>query len=753
MRILNGELITNYVMKNILKNIAAFVLVSTIALLLGETSSAQNLPANVYLEKDGICFRKTATQDETNSSVYHIDLEAFVKGEVTYTETADPSDIVLVLDVSGSMTSNITSYEYDKANTPTNVTWNNRGDYLESTNNRRYVEYEGNHYRLRVGRSNWEGLVRYYYLYFTVDNTQYYIDNTGGISTTRPTTVTNNNTNLLASSIQLYSQRQVTKTRLQALKDASEAFISEVVKNAKYNKRGELRDTPLDNRIAIVKFGGNGDDNSYYNNDDDAYEEDGNGNHTFPNSSYNYTEVVRGLKPVLTDSTDLKNAINALTASGATSADHGMVLAKNIIDHIPADRVSNKTVVFFTDGDPTHGSNFSATVALAAIGTSNEIKAITYGSGENATHPNVFSVGVFTTKPQSTDNIYRFMDRISSNFLNATTLTNGTRQSSDFYKDASGGAADLTAIFKAIAGSASNPSSTIGTSSAVTVDVVTNSFSVPANAEDAELEVLIAPCTGLSDPITYNGETKRYLTFGDPVDPADIAGFGAITATIDSATNTVSTTGFDFSSNFCGPDESTTPVTYRGWKQVIRFKITVNDDAVGGPDVKTNEKESGIYVDGKQIAEFNRPTVKLPVQIWIQKNGLQGDDSAVFTLARAPFTENFDPEKAKWENITKIVVGPEDLTADGLYIKKQVGLDPDYYYRIKEDAWAFGYQYQYGGVLYTVGDEVVNPFVFTNTPKNKKFDEATARNIFTEKVATTPTEPETPDTPSEKAKK
>ena len=737
-------------MKRTIKYIIASIAISTSALMSGGNAIAQNLPANVYLEQDGICFRKTATQDETNASIYHIDLEAFVKGNVSYTESADPSDIVLVLDVSGSMAENITSYVYTAATTPTNVTYNNRNNNLNSNtqSNQRYVKFGDDYYRVQVGSSQvseghweWNGLiptwvpaVTAYYLYFQVGNTQYYISNSGEIGTTRPTNVTDNTTNLLSSNVQLYTRSQSTMTRLQALKEASEAFISEVVKNAKYDKRGVARTTPLDNRIAIVKFGGNGGDNTYYNNDATAWEEDGNGNHTYPNSSYNYTEVVRGLKSVLTDSTDLKSAINSLTASGATAADHGMVLAKNIIDNIPADRTSNKTVVFFTDGAPTHGSNFQETVALAAISTSNEIKDITYGEGKDETHPLVFSVGTFSSKPATTSDEYHFMDRLSSNFLDATTLTGGTRQSSEFYKDASGGSADLKAIFKAIAGSASNPGSTIGTSSAVTVDVVTSSFSVPSNAEDAELEVLVAPCVGTVSA-TYEGVTKEYLAFGDPVSPEDVAGMGSITATIDSTTNTVSTTGFDFSTNFCGPDESTTPVTYRGWKQIIRFKITVNDDAVGGPNVATNENESGIYVDGAQIAEFNRPTVKLPVQIWIQKSGLQGEDSAVFTLARAPYSPNFNPKEAEWENITKIVVGPDDYDPEtGFYLKKQIGLNPDYFYRIKEDAWAFGYQYQDGGILYTVGDEVVNPFVFDNTPKNKKFDEAQARNIFKEKT-------------------
>ena len=215
--------------------------------------------------------------------------------------------------------------------------------------------------------------------------------------------------------------------------------------------------------------------------------------------------------------------------------------------------------------------------------------------------------------------------------------------------------------------------------------------------------------------------------------------------------NTVSTSGFDFSANFCGPDESTTPISYRGYKQIIRFKINLKDDAVGGPAVATNDKESGIYIDDpdnpgqkKQIAEFNRPTVKVPVSIWIQKVGLQDGDNAVFTLARTPFVENFDPATAHWEEDwgTKIVIGPEDLVdpVNGVYLKKQVGLNPDYYYRIKEDAWAFGYTYQYGGIQYTFGDNIQNPFVFTNTPNNKKYDEASVRNVFKEKTATSTNE-------------
>ena len=88
-----------------------------------------------------------------------------------------------------------------------------------------------------------------------------------------------------------------------------------------------------------------------------------------------------------------------------------------------------------------------------------------------------------------------------------------------------------------------------------------------------------------------------------------------------------------------------------------------------------------------------------------------------------------------------MVVNYNDMDENGMV--KIVGLNPDFFYKLKEDAWAFGYTYQDGGIQYTVGDNVENPFVFVNVPKELKFDEATARNVFKEKKSTTPVTPET----------
>ncbi len=755
----------NMIMKNTFKHIVASVAFYAAALACGVSAIAQNLPTGVYLETDGICYRKTATHNPDNT--YTIDIESFVKGKVTYTESADPCDIVLVLDVSGSMNQDITSYSYSSANVST-ITgvdylydnfWREWSD--ESTTDYWYL-YGDSHYQVNVGRARRGGYgsnTYEYFLFIVVNGTTLYINNQGQIVDTRPNNVTNYNSNLLHSSVQLYTRTPSSSiTKINALKNACYSFITEVAKNAKYDKKGNLRvdekgkPAPLDHRIAIVKFAGYDDDNViFYNGNADAFVEAGEGNdkgNHRTRDGINYNEVVRGLKSVLTDSTDLKTGISGLVAGGATAADHGMHLAQNIINHIAPDRFSNKTVVFFTDGEPNHYRNFDSSVADDAIFSSYAIKSKTYvktvkdEDGNEKTeesHPVVFSVGVFSGNEDTRTPDY--MNYISSNYPDAQAMDNtGDKASSDFYKNASGGAANLSAIFKAIAGSAASSDANIGNKSVVTVDVVANSFNVPANAEDAELEILVAPCTGVTK-IPYNGETKEYLTFGTAQTPSD-AGLPDITYTIDPENNKITTSGFDYSAHFCGLDDSKTPPEYVGYKQIIRFKINLRDDAVGGPNVETNEESSGIYVDGKQVAEFNKPTVKIPVQIWIQKQGLTGDDSAVFTLESCPFEGfNFDDYEANtWTKITKIIVNAENMVevtddkGNKVKVVKQSGLDPDYFYRIREDAWAFGYQYQDGGVKYTVGDNVKNPFVIVNTRKDVVFDEAVYRNIFNEKT-------------------
>ncbi len=696
-------------MKNTFKYIATFV-----ALVSGLAVYAQNPETDTYYEENGIAYVKTAVLNDDGT--YTIDLQTFVTGKVTVVTEAVPVDVVLVLDVSGSMTDPITNYSYTVASV-SSITGDGVGLILNNPSSTGYyIEYQGSYYEVYRGRAHQGGLIfgtDYYYLQFTANGTTYYINTNGQVVTTRPSNVTNEDTNLLSSNVTLYTQNVQETTKIAALRTAVDAFINEIQKNDLFEEDGVTprQGGALGNRIAIVKFAMDDYYNSNADYDDDTAPWNQPGNH-LDGSGYNYTEVIRGFTSTSSQSSvdDLMDAVNRLNPAGATAADYGMNLARLLIKNIPADRTSNKTVVFFTDGAPTYGNTFNNTVANRAVVNAHDVKQITYGTGEDATHPSVFSVGLFDSNTSTDEGVNRFMNRVSSNFPNASGMgTNpdqgGTQASTDYYFNASGGSVDnLKSIFTAIAHSAGGSGNTEVTGqSTLTVDIVSSSFSVPTGFQDASdaVTVLVAPCNS----VTTIGD-KEYLLFGEAKAPSEY-GLPAITPSISEADNKVSTTGFDYSENWCGPYPGSTSAVhnyaYHGYKQIIRFVITIKDDAVGGPDVETNNPNSGIYLPGatEPVVKFNRPTVKVPVQIWIQKIGLQDGDNAVFTLARTPFVENFDPATAEWEEDwgTKIVIGPEDYDHEtGMYLKKQIGLNPEYYYRIKEDAWAFGYTYQLGGV-------------------------------------------------------
>ena len=77
----------------------------------------------------------------------------------------------------------------------------------------------------------------------------------------------------------------------------------------------------------------------------------------------------------------------------------------------------------------------------------------------------------------------------------------------------------------------------------------------------------------------------------------------------------VSVTGFDFAANYVGTETVDGKVTYRGDKLVISFKVTPKAGFLGGNDVYTNTS-AGVYKDAnatEPVLTFNRPQVNVPI--------------------------------------------------------------------------------------------------------------------------------------------
>lgn len=223
--------------------------------------------------------------------------------------------------------------------------------------------------------------------------------------------------------------------KINKLKGAVNNFIDTTA-----DKNNALSDTNKRSRISLVKFAG--DKTNVV------------GDHTYKDGgyTYNYTQIVSGYKAYTrTNKAEIKSKVNALEPAGATSADYGMAHAQALVNQSKADETANtdrknvkRIVIFFTDGQPNHGSGFNETVANSAITTAKVIK----------TDADIYTIGVFDSANASdtTGHFNAYMHGMSSNYPNATAYNNlGKRaKNSDFYKAAEN-ASTLNSIFDAIA--------------------------------------------------------------------------------------------------------------------------------------------------------------------------------------------------------------------------------------------------------------------------------------------------------------
>ena len=223
-------------------------------------------------------------------------------------------------------------------------------------------------------------------------------------------------------------------TRINALKSAANSFIDTI---AEQNK--SINDKNKWHQVAIVKFAGNKRNNTIGN---DTYRDR-------QGYTHNYSQVMKGLTPCVdSTATELKNTVGFIEPAGATQADYGLELARDMSGRADAQKV----VVFFTDGSPTSSNGFESGVANDAVHAAKTMK------DKGAT---IYTIGIFSganpdqaISKASKEN--RFMHAVSSNYPNATSYkTNelGQRtENSDFYKAASN-ADELNQVFKDISAS------------------------------------------------------------------------------------------------------------------------------------------------------------------------------------------------------------------------------------------------------------------------------------------------------------
>ena len=447
---------------------------------------------------DNLTMKKTVIPNKDGT--YTVRLESYATGEVTTTTTTKSSDIVLLLDVSGSMGD---PYATQETYSLYKGYENHELKYYSTTHWGLWYKLEDNTYiPVSVGKEDYFGSSNDKYTYsYTKDGKTVIIEkSTGGY--TQPTT-------------QFYYKTDANVTKMDALKEAVNAFIDDVAEKSPTSQ------------ISIVKFAGEGKNET----GNETYRKNGN--------EQNYTQIVKELTKV--DNAEkvnqLKKAVSQLKAAGATSSDYGLQKAEKALENANQDKV----VVLFTDGEPNHFNGFDYEVATNAVNTAKNLK-------QKGT--TIYTVGVFK---DPSERINQYMSSVSSNHPGATatvagngknwTVNDGGSEAGTHYITAKN-ATDLIKAFQTIS---SEVSSTHLDSSAVVVDKVPSNFKAPTNEQDVTLKVA-----------DYNGNT-----FGEEKTAPE-----GISATVENGT--VSVTGFDFSKNWCGPN-GTTP---HGKKLIIEFTIS-----------------------------------------------------------------------------------------------------------------------------------------------------------------------------------
>lgn len=537
-------------------------------------------------DDNGLVLAKKAQYDpETGECT--ITLEAYTTGTVTTEVENVPTDIVLVLDQSGSMNFCMVCGEEIYSDSDTH------DKYVETTS----ISDDGTYYiKDDVG-------YRKVYYCDGVHLLNVHCDGGAGWYTSLlqwdhskderiiPKTDTNPN------GTQFYVKEQEPCTsRLAALKSAVNIFVDEVAQKAKGADGQFGNDDDVNHRIAVVGFASR----------------NGNGNNTellsiigtnsgsvgiaYEDITDNDCVNVFQSMDTTSGQTMVNNAIEALDAQGATRTDLGLGMAARILDkdQISPDQQRNRVVVLFSDGAPTSSNGLELTVAESAIQYAGNIK-----SEHQAT---VYTIGIFKgadatstgTKPSGNlDQDNSSLPAASNWFMQNVSSNNGTAKDPSYYLSA-GDTTALNSIFTQISNQISSPAINLGTETVVR-DILSPYFNLPEGTNAESIKLFTAD---------YNGKEFKER---ESVKPTD-----GITATVNTVTETIEVSGFDFTKNFVS--ETTKPDGKHGKKLIIEFDTVLDRSTTfGGNGIPTNADTSGVYSDNECVEYFVSPTVDIPI--------------------------------------------------------------------------------------------------------------------------------------------
>ncbi|MDY5083674.1 MAG: vWA domain-containing protein [Candidatus Limivicinus sp.] len=614
---------------------------------------------------DGLNISKTAAYNKADNS-YTITLEAYATGEFTSTTVKEdiPTDIILVLDASGSMSSKMSTVSYraytnkqnsnfyskrhnggdenlwykdgnkyysvsvlaeEKLDQPTqlgSLVNDTSTDYPWSLTSKCYYYYANNLYE-KVGDSYekvtltksgdwWNG---YTYTYKFSDGTSVTssdgnsLPNLGSHAPLYTATVDSTQTVYTYIYTDGNGNQQTIGTSVGASTNFTEATLYERVTSTSGITRLSALKNAVNGFANSVAEKAKGADGQYGTSDDV--------NHRI--AVVRFTSSARDLTNGLVDMdsarglTTVTNAVNGLQAGGDTAPATGLNTANGIFSNNPVEAGKrNRVIVLFTDGYPAENGtdNINYTWCDNAITSANTSKN-TYGA-------TVYTVGIFDGANPDSD--------INTNF------EYGNRQSSEINRKqlvAANRYMHYTSSNFPNATSLQNGGGKTGNGyylSAADADTLNNIFqqisgniseggSTTKLDESAVIRDIVAPAfempANAEDVKLYTAESNGSANSWKARQSFD----GNVT--IDPDTSAVSVSGFSFKDNWCGNETIDGQARFHdGKKIIIEFTVKPKAGFLGGNDVYTNTN-AGIYENDSAatpIKEFEKPQVNVPIK-------------------------------------------------------------------------------------------------------------------------------------------
>lgn len=609
----------------------------------------------------GMKISKTATANADGS--YTITLEAFATGSKVITEqkTDIPTDIVLVIDQSGSMNDPIGGYTYTayrtggynsrnyhndeyyplRHNGGSENLWHklNNNEYIAVSveqkmvytaisgwSNRKYYDNQNSLYCLVSGEYKSVAVRREGHV-FSADEYWYTMDGQQILYTTGDSSIPNFGQYApLYQSVKKYTYSYtlngVTTVIEESLGDGSspdtQFYRRDYSSSAGGTRLNALKNaaTTFANAVAAKAAGADGDistpaDNvnhriavvgfasgQYYNGTNYNY---GNTEVFVGSNQYKYGSAAQGQYGNAFQDMNTSTGVGNVSASvGALSAEGGTLTNLGL-------EMGNE---IFGANPIAEGEKRNRVVIVFSDGvpgwkgydSNTANSAITQaGTAKNTYGATVYSIGIFPGADATSAGNQNGNETEKANWFMQRVSSNTQYPQSPSYYLSAADAGTLNSIFQQISDQIETGGTTSTlTSDAVVKDIISPQFTLPAGTTAANITVETYACTGknANDDYTWSNNNS---TMG---------------ATASISGDQVNVTGFNFSENYVGTVTEGDSVTYRGHKLVISFKVQPKAGFLGGNEVYTNTS-AGIYENGSAenpLLTFDRPTVNVPIK-------------------------------------------------------------------------------------------------------------------------------------------